>query len=109
MAASVPPPKILKEDIRGRESAPKFYSNYVNLTVSPWDLRLQFCQMDDVTRGEDGATVTYTNVVTVYLSPGQARALRKLLTDKAGKHEEVWRMQERILADVGEEPESPGQ
>ena len=68
------------------EDAPTFYANNVNVGTSPWDMRLQFEQLQDVTDSK----IVYKKVVTVFLAPGQARALVRVLSENMAKYEAVW-------------------
>ena len=80
------PAKKRRERFVGGESAPTMYANHVNVTVSPFDMRLQFSQMQEVTEDE----IVFRVVGTLFLSPGQARALRKLLVNKSGTHDALF-------------------
>lgn len=75
------------------------YANHINVAITPWDMRLRFSQIEDATE----ETITFKDVATIFLSPGQAKALRKVLNDKAAQHESVWAQQDSIIASLGEE------
>jgi hypothetical protein len=88
-----------KEEYIGGDPSPTYYSNNVRVTVTPWDLRFRFTQIDEI---KDG-TITYREVATVYLSPGQARAVFKILKDKMDTYEHIWNQQPRIIDNLGKE------
>lgn len=85
------------------DTSPVFYSNHIQVTASPWDMRLQFCQIDDVRPpvGDEDIRLTYKNVATVYLAPGQARALHRVLTVQLSQYEALWAKQNAIIDTVG--------
>lgn len=91
---NAPDQQKLSETTIGQETAEVFYSNHVNVSVSPWDMRLMFSQ---VVKVDPGTGVTYKTVATIYLAPGQARALRKLLVKKAEIHESIWAKADEII------------
>jgi uncharacterized protein DUF3467 len=87
-----------RQEVRtGTADAPTFYANNVNVQVTTWDLRLRFSQIESV----DEKSVVYRDMATVYLSPGQARALRKVLNDNFDTYETIWASQDAVIAALG--------
>ncbi len=80
------PAKPLREDRSGADDAPTFYANHVNVIVTPFDMRLRFSQIRDV----NNERVLHHDVANIYLSPAQARALRRVLLEKIEAHEAIW-------------------
>jgi hypothetical protein len=72
--------------VTGAGSGPTYYANHINVGVSPFDMRIRFYQIEDA----DEETLNLREAVTIYLSPGQARALRRLLINKAAEHDAAW-------------------
>lgn len=62
---------------------PRFYANNVAVTVSPWDVRLVFCEIVG-TKGEE--LILQPNVA-VSLSPQTAKALLKILLVNIDRYE----------------------
>jgi hypothetical protein len=78
--------KKLRQEYIGGSDTPTYYANQVNALATQYDLRLRFSQVEDVS----GERILYKEVVTVYLSPAEARALRRLLSLKAADYDKLW-------------------
>lgn len=93
--------KKLRQEYVLLPDAPTFYANQVNALATQYDLRLRFAQIEDVS----AERVIYKEVVTVYLSPAEAKALHRLLSVKAADYEKLW---SKGLADASAPTEIDG-
>jgi len=96
-----PKPQPIPEVRVGDENVPTFYANHMNVIVTPWDMRIRFSQIESASK--DGLMLR--DVASVFLSPGQAQSLRKLLNENAASHDALWKQTDMIVARLGKEEE----
>jgi hypothetical protein len=74
-----------RETLVGAESAPRIYSNNVSISVSPWDIRLRFGQIEEATPEK----LVVRELVTIFLSPQHAKLFSDLLAQKMAQYDEI--------------------
>lgn len=71
------------------DDVPRFYSNHVISSISPWDIEILFGDLHK-TYDNQKAFFSAKALVSVMLSPQHAKAVAKLLTAQIARYEKVY-------------------
>jgi hypothetical protein len=86
MAESI---KKLDQSLRIRqtvESAPSVYANNAEVSITTWDFRLKFGEIEKITESE----ISVAERVRIAMSPQHAKAFSKVLAEHVTKYEEAF-------------------